>query len=91
MTLLNEEVEEMHKEGDLLLTMDGNAKLGLLGEEISRNGHELIKVLNNTHLTILNGTEKCEGTITRQNTRNENEKSAIDFIVYKWVNKIKID
>ena len=35
MTLLNEEIEEIQKEGEILLTMDGNAKIGLLGEEIS--------------------------------------------------------
>ena len=44
MTLLNEEIEEIQKEGEILLTMDGNAKIGLLGEEISRNGKEILKV-----------------------------------------------
>ena len=35
MTLLTEELEEMKNEGEVLLTMDGNAKIGLLGEPIS--------------------------------------------------------
>ena len=96
MTLLNEEIEEIQKEGEILLTMDGNAKIGLLGEEISRNGKEILKVLRNTNLKILNGSEKCQGNITRQNTKKENEVSAIDFVwasdnVYRWIDKVNID
>ena len=68
MTFLNEEILEKKKEGEILLTMDANAKIGLLGEETSRNGGELLKVFNETGLTILNGTDKCEGIVTRRKT-----------------------
>ena len=45
--LLQEEILEMKNDGDILLTMDANAKIGLLGENPSRNGKKLIKVLKN--------------------------------------------
>ena len=60
--------------------MDGNAKIGLLGEDISRNGKELLSLVNRTGLFIVNGTEKCDGMITRQNPNNPDEKSVIDFV-----------
>ena len=41
MQLLTEEIEDMKSEGEILIVMDGNAKLGLLGEEPSRNGRLL--------------------------------------------------
>ena len=84
MQLLNEEINERKKEGELILTMDGNAKIGLIGEDISRNGDELLKVINRTGLFLLNGTDKCKGIITRQNTNNLAEKSAIDFILASY-------
>ena len=34
MAILTEEIEEMKGEGDILLVMDANAKIGLLNEEI---------------------------------------------------------
>ena len=96
MTFLNEEILEKKKEGEILLTMDANAKIGLLGEETSRNGGELLKVFNETGLTILNGTDKCEGIVTRQNTKNPDEKSAIDFVTatleaHSWIKNVFID
>ena len=42
MTLLKEEIIEMKNEGEILLAMDGNAKIGILGEEKSRNGKYLL-------------------------------------------------
>ena len=38
MHLLTEEIIEMKKEGEIILAMDGNAKIGLLNEKPSRNG-----------------------------------------------------
>ncbi len=38
MRLLREEISEMQNEGEICIAMDGNAKLGLLGELPSRNG-----------------------------------------------------
>ena len=96
MELLLEEIEEQKKEGEILLTMDANAKIGLLNETISRNGRLLLKVIKETNLIIMNESEKCNGKITRQNTKNENEYSAIDFVlttetVEKWIKRMEID
>ena len=59
MNLLKEEITEMSKEGEILLTMDGNAKIGLLGEDISRNGNHLLKVFKDMELTVMNKSTKC--------------------------------
>ena len=96
MSLLQEEIVEREKDGEILLTMDGNGKIGLLGEDFSRNGKELMKMIESSNLHILNKSDKCEGKITRKNTKEENEVSAIDFILAsenaeKWVSKVKID
>ena len=81
MLTLKEEIIEKQNEGEILIAMDANAKVGLLGEEVSRNGKELTKVLNELDLLMINGTSKCKGAITRQNTSDEEEKSAIDFVI----------
>ena len=81
MCLLKEEINEMKKEGDIMITMNGNARIGLLVEDISRNGHLILKVFHETRLQVLNKSNNCKGKITRKNTNNENEKSAIDFVV----------
>ena len=86
----------MKNEGELLILMDGNAKIGLLGEEISRNGRLLKQVFDLTELSILNESVKCRGSITRRNTKNDSEFSAIDFILAnnsakEWINDILID
>ena len=81
MSLLKEEINEMKTEGDILITMDGNARIGLLGEETNRNGRLLLNVFHETGLNIINNSNKCKGKITRVNTKNANEKSAIDFVV----------
>ena len=96
MELLMEEIEEQKNEGEILLTMDGNAKIGLLGENVSRNGKLLLKLIEETNLVIMNKSEKCKGRITRQNTKNKDEFSAIDFVlitdpVEKWIKHIEID
>ena len=96
MTSLHEEILEMKSEGEIFLAMDGNAKLGILGELPSRNGKLLQQVFTSSGLTLMNTNSKCEGRVTRKNTSNNQEFSAIDFIVVsenveKWINKIKID
>ena len=96
MFLLNEEINEMKNEGEVLLAMDANAKVGILGEPISRNGALLIKVLELTGLTLMNKNTKCQGSITRTNTKNPNEISAIDFVttsenVATWIKDMTID
>ena len=78
---LSEEIEEYRKEGEVMIFMDGNAKIGLLGEQKSRNGKLLEEVMKSHNLNFLNKNSKCKGKITRQNTKNQSEKSAIDFVV----------
>ena len=96
MSLLHEEIEERKKDGEILLAMDANAKIGILGEEKSRNGKKILQVFENANLHILNMSEKCQGKITRKNTTKENEVSAIDFVVVsdqveKWTSEMVID
>ena len=81
MQLLKEELIETQNEGEMLLIMDGNAKIGLLQEPISRNGRYLLQVIDDTNLQIMNKSNKCFGKITRMNTKNKNEFSAIDFVI----------
>ena len=78
---LSEEIQENLNEGEVLIFMDGNGKIGLLGEEKSRNGKLLEEVVTTHNLAFLNKNQKCVGQITRQNTKNTNEVSAIDFVV----------
>ena len=96
MRLLQEEITEMKKEGEILIAMDANSKIGLMGENISRNGVLLTEVMKETELEIMNKSAKCKGVITRQNTKNKEEKSAIDFVAVsenaeKWIQQITID
>ena len=78
---LTEEILELKRDGDILLCMDGNAKVGLLGEEISRNGKLLLKMADEVPLVLINSTEKCSGKVTRVNRKKTSEKSAIDFVL----------
>ena len=94
--MLQEEILEMKNDGDILLTMGANAKIGLLGENPSRNGKKLIKVFNETDLTIMNQSNKCKGKVTRANTKKDTEVSAIDFVVAsnpvcEWIKEMEID
>ena len=67
----------------VLIQMDANSKLG---SEIipndphdrSQNGKILAGIIQRHQLSVVNGTEKCHGLITRQ--RN-NEASVIDFVI----------
>ena len=47
-----------------------------------RSGKMLTKLVQKHNLVIVNNTEKCQGKWTRINTKNENEKSVIDFMIY---------
>ena len=71
MMLLTEEILEMKNEGEILLTMDGNAKIGLLGEEITRNGKRLLEVIENTNLTpVISKIEAVWNTKNGHGTMN---------------------
>ena len=87
---------EIKNDGEMILCMDANAKIGLMGEAESRNGKLIKEVFDECEVEVMNQTEKCNGVITRQNRNKENEKSAIDFVVatYQagiWIRKINID
>ena len=81
MDLLSEELMEKSSEGYIILAMDGNGKIGLMDGKKSRNGILLMEVFEEAELTVVNGTEKCSGTVTCQNTKKPDEKSAINFVV----------
>ena len=80
MDLLSEELLELGREGEILICMDANAKIGLMGEDVSRNGKLIKEVFEECEIEVLNGTEKCSGLITRQNRKRPAERSAIDFV-----------
>ena len=96
MDLLSEELLEKRQDGEVIMCMDANAKIGLIGESMSRNGKLISNVFNECEMVVINGTEKCDGQITRQNRKNPEEKSAIDFVTATqeashWITKMKID
>ena len=94
--LLSEEIEEKSNDGEILLAMDANAKIGILNEMVSRNGKLLLDLVKKHNLTVINCTNKCKGRITRMNTANSDEISAIDYVitndtVEKWIEEMIID
>merc|ERR1712228_855282 len=80
MDMLCAEIMEIKNDGEIILCMDANSKIGLMRESISRNGKLMLAVLQECNMIILNNTDKCQGTITRQNRKKESEKSAIDLV-----------
>merc|ERR1712013_170012 len=57
---------------------------------------QVIENSQNTDLKLVNNTLKCHGKVTRMNTKDKSEYSAIDFIlatanVEKWISKMLID
>ena len=96
MDKLTEEILEMKAAGEIILCMDGNAKIGLLGENTSRNGKLIKEVFEECQLEVMNAKDICVGVVTRQNRKKESEKSAIDFIVAtyeasQWFKSMTID
>ena len=96
MDMLRKEIMEMKCEGEILIVMDGNGKIGLLGEPVSRNGRMLMEVFKQTELEIMNLSTKCEGKVTRIAKRKNEQNSAIDFVVASQgfshlIKKINID
>ena len=96
MDKLSSDIHGKINEGEVILFMDGNGKIGLLGEEVSRNGSLLLNVFSECNLEIMNQSDVCEGQITRVNRRNTSEKSAIDFVLAtaeakEMIQKVTID
>ena len=81
------ETERAKLSGDHVLALgDFNAKLG--SEFIPSGTHErsanddiLSQIIERKELIVVNGTEKCLGTWTRQSNSNEQEKSVIDYVL----------
>ena len=96
MDILTEEIMQMKNEGEVLLVMDGNGHIGIMGEKISRNGKLLLNVFECCEMEILNLSEKCVGKKTRI-AKNKNEHdSAIDFVTAscgfsQCIKEVKID
>ena len=69
------------------IEMDANSKLGPEiikndPKEQSRNGKLLEQVINENNLVVVNGTNLCDGVITRQRTTiHREEKSVLDFFI----------
>ena len=93
---LTEEILEKKASGEVILCMDANSKIGLMGEPVSRNGRLLKEMVEECELEIMNGKSVCKGVITRQNRKNEAETSAIDFVLSSyeastWIKSMVID
>ena len=84
------------------IEMDANSKLGpniVKGDPHvqSKNGKLLEDVVNENCLTVVNGTELCEGVVTRhRKTVHSTEESVIDYFIVcsnflKLIKKMKID
>ena len=71
----------------LCLELDANSKLGskvIPGDkhEESENGKELKRIVDDNDLVVVNGSNKCQGLITRRrNTVRGMEESTIDFFI----------
>ena len=93
---LTEEILEMKEMGEVILCLDANAKIGLMGETTSRNGKLLLDLVDECQLEIMNKSDICQGVVTRQNRKKLDETSAIDFILAtydasNWFTEMTID
>ena len=86
---LETEVEKANLAGkSIIIELDANAKLGKKyipndPHEISPNGTILATIVERQGIVVGNGTNICQGTITRTRvTRDRTEKSAIDLLMY---------
>ena len=84
------------------IEMDANSKLGpdIIKDdpkEQSRNGKLLEQIINENNLVVVNGTDLCEGVITRQRTTvHREEKSVLDFFIvcksfFSLIKNMKVD
>ena len=61
--------------------MDANAKIGLMEEEVTRNGRLMMGLLVECEMEVMNKHDTCIGPIIRQNRKKQEEISAIDLII----------
>ena len=75
----------MQQKGEVIIMGDLNAKAEINSHECkqkeSRNGNILQEYIRQTNTMILNTTENHQGTWTRVNRKNNNERSVIDYII----------
>ena len=101
---LEELIKRIESAGeDYLLIGDLNAKIGSKEKGIEGNNEEqneagkaLLNLEQTTHGVIVNRTTKCKGKWTRVNTKNENEKAILDYVmtnesVYDDIIEMKVD
>ena len=50
----------MESEGEVLICMDANAKIGIMGEEVTRDGRPITGVFQECELEVLNNSGKCQ-------------------------------
>ena len=63
----------------IVLLGDFNGHLGFIGpQDLNCNGRLILELMERFNLVLLNGDDKCKGTITRS---QREENSAIDFIL----------
>ena len=78
-------INQLKKEGNIILMGDFNAKITVMKEDCqqqaSRNGKLLENLLKLTNTTAINTTKKHTGTWTRENRNKADEKSVIDYII----------
>ena len=103
-TDLETELEWANLSGDYYLVIgDFNAKLSTQYMYILNDIHEqsskgllLSKITERRQLIVLNGSDKCSGIWTRQNNKNSDEKSVLDYVLvegefYEYITKMNID
>ena len=101
---LEELIKRIESSGeDYILIGDLNAKIGCEEDGIEGNNKEqneagkaLLNLEQTTEGTIVNKTLKCKGKWTRVNTKNDNEKSILDYVmtnesVYDDIIEMKVD
>ena len=83
----------MQQQCEVIILGDLNAKIEInkqqCKQKLSRNGSLLQEFLKQTN-TVINTTEKHQGTWTRVNRRNNSEKSVIDYIITGYPMKTKV-
>ena len=84
----DEEIKSAKVSGSLIcMELDANSKLGssvIPGDPKpqSKNGKQLLNVINENGLIVVNGTDLCKGVITRyRKTSMRTEESVLDFFV----------
>ena len=78
-----EVLKALHLNEELIIMGDFNAKLEdpVNNIKADKSGKMLNKLVQKHNLIIVNNTERCQGKWTRINTKNESEKSVIDFMI----------